>query len=184
MSERKGTGVMSKNTVIFDNDKLSAAIKKSGITMNKLSKLVLNRGDTYVSEALKYGRCNSEDLKKLCDFLDLNYDDMIVKVPENPVKEEVLPKPSEVVNLDALILGVNQLYQIEKQNGELLGQLVEQVRATNVKLSRFENLIGQMHVSTLAIKETAKDVENVMRENKSSVAGIAGRVRDLSQKFK
>lgn len=185
MSERKGTGMMNKDSINFDSKKLAEAVKKSGITMTKLSTMVLNRGVTYVSEALRDGRCKNEDLKKLCAFLDLNYEDIIiVEVPE-PKKEDVSVKtPSQVVNLDALILGVNQLYQIEKQNNEILGQIAEQIRATNAKLSRFENLLGQMHVNTLAVKENTKELENVMRENKSSVAGIAGRVRDLTQQFK
>lgn len=67
---------------------------------------------------------------------------------------------------------------------ELMKQLVEQVRVTNVKLGRFENLLGQMHANTIGIKDNTKELENVMRENKSSVAGIAGRVRDLAQQFK
>lgn len=186
MSTRRGTGTMNKDTVMFDSAKLSVAIKKSGITMAKLSTMVLNRGETYVSDALRYSRCKADDLKKLCDFLDLKCDDIIVPKEtdlENDKPAEV-KTPSQVINLDALILGINNLYQIEKGNAETMKQLLEQVRATNVKLGRFENLIGQMHAGTLAIKENTKEIENVMRENKSSVAGIAGRVRDLSQRFK
>lgn len=186
MSERKGTGIMRKETVVFDSDKLLAAVKSSKITRAKLSTMVLNRGDTYISDAIRDSRCNSEDLKKLCDFLDLKYDDIIV--PKETATEDDKPTevktPSQIVNLDALILGINNLYQIEKDNAEIMKQLLEQVRATNVKLGRFESLLGQMHVSMLAIKENTKDIEGVNRETKSSVAGIAGRVRDLTQQFK
>lgn len=186
MSERKGTGIMRKDTVIINSEKLLAAIKKSGVTMTKLSKLVLNRGETYISEALRNSRCTADDLKKLCDFLDLKYDDIIVpkEIATEDDKSTETKTPSQVVNLDALILGINNLYQIEKDNAETMKQLLEQVRATNIKLGRFENLFGQMHVSMLAIKENTKDIEGVNRETKSSVAGIAGRVRDLTQQFK
>ena len=184
MSTRKGTGTMSKDTVIINNDKLSAAIKKSGVTMTKLSKLVLNRGDTYISEDLRDSRCNGDALKKLCDFLDLKCDDIIV--PKETATEDdnstEIKTLSQVVNLDALILGINNLYQIEKDNAETMKQLLEQVRATNIKLGRFENLLGQMHANTIGIKDNTKELENVMRDTKSSVAGIAGRVRDIAQK--
>lgn len=186
MSTRKGTGIMSKDTVILNSEKLLAAIKKSGVTMTKLSKLVLNRGDTYISEALRDSRCKADDLKKLCDFLDLKYDEIVVPKETETKKDKPIEvkTPSQVVNLDALILGINNLYQIEKDNAETMKQLLEQVRATNIKLGRFENLLGQMHANTIGIKDNTKELENVMRENKSSVAGIAGRVRDLTQQFK
>ena len=177
--ERKGG--LKKDTVLIDSDKLLDAIKKSGITMTKLSTMVLGRGVTYISEALRDSRCNLGDLKKLCDFLDLKCDD-IVKTPETPAVADEQKAPAPTINLDALILGINNLYQIEKDNAETMKQLLEQVRATNVKLGRFENLLGQMHASTLGIKENVKEIEGLCRDTKSSVAGIAGRVRDIAQK--
>lgn len=179
MSERKGG--LKKDTVLIDSDKLLDAIKKSGITMTKLSTMVLGRGSTYISESLRDSRCSLADLKKLCDFLDLNCGE-IIKSPETPAVADEQKAPAPTINLDALILGINNLYQIEKDNAELMKQLVEQVRATNVKLGRFENLLGQMHASTLGIKENTKDIESLCRDTKSSVAGIAGRVRDIAQK--
>lgn len=179
--ERKGG--LKKDTVLIDSGKLLESIRKSGITMAKLSTMVLGRGSTYISESLRDSRCSLADLKKLCDFLDLNCSE-IIKSPETPAVADEQKAPVPTINLDALILGVNNLYQIEKDNAELMKQLVEQVRATNIKLGRFENLLGQIHANTIGIKDNTKELENVMRENKSSVAGIAGRVRDLSQKFK
>lgn len=179
MGERKGG--LKKDTVLIDSDKLLESIKKSGITMIKLSTVVLGRGATYISEALRDSRCSLADLKKLCDFLDLKYEG-IVKAPETPAVADEQKAPAPTINLDALILGINNLYQIEKDNAETMKQLLEQVRATNVKLGRFENLLGQMHANTIGIKDNTKELESVMRDTKSSVAGIAGRVRDIAQK--
>lgn len=180
MSERRGTGPMSKNTVMLNDVKLLTAIKKSGITMTKLSVMVLGRGNTYISEALRDKRCNKEDLMKLCSFLDLNYDDVVItEIP----KIEVEKTPSEVINLDALILGVNQLYQIEKANNELMTQMLEQMKVTNAKLARMENITGQTHANVIQIKDSIKESISVQREEKSSVATMSGRLKDIHSYF-
>ena len=176
--------VITDKMTYFKVEDVKKAIDASNIPMFKISTMILDMEQTYVSKALRDGKINKDKLKTLCDFFGLEYDKIATTpTPKADTVQKTVNTPSQVINLDALILGVNQLYQLEKTNSELMTQLLEQVRATNVKLGRFENLIGQMHAGTLAIKENTKEIENVMRENKSSVAGIAGRVRALSQRF-
>lgn len=175
---------ITERVTYFKVEPVKKAIEDSKIPMVKISTMILGMEQTYVSKSLRDGKINKDKFKVLCDFFGLEYDNLIITPIPKVVTEEKkeLPTPSQVINLDALILGINNLYQIEKDNAELMKQLVEQVRATNVKLGRFENLLGQMHASTLGIKENTKDIESLCRDTKSSIAGIAGRVRDIAQK--
>ena len=97
--------------VKVDADKLNSAIMKSGITKGKLSRMILNRDQSYLSNVSTKAvpTMNEADLKKLCEFLDLNMNDLIIE--ETPKVVKTMATPKDVVNLDALILGINQLYQ-------------------------------------------------------------------------
>lgn len=177
------TGTVTEKVTRFDAKKVDDALRAMKLGKNKLSTLVLGRDASYMSGAITSGKCNKDDLKKVCEFLSLDYDSIIITDNEIPKTEN--PKtPKEVVNFDALIIGVNQLYQIEKQNGEIMQNILQELKVSNTKTNRLENLIGQIHTNTISIKDNTKEIENVSRETKSGVMTIAGRVRDMLAKFK
>ena len=181
------TGTITEKVTRFDVETVEKALRKIGIPKNKISTMVLGRDASYLSNALCNEKCNKEDLKKLCEFLSLNYDSVIiVEAPE--VVEEKKPEPTktpkDVVNLDALIIGINQLYQIEKSNNVLLKDMLEQIKISNTKVGRLENVIGQIHTNIIVAKKDVDEIKSLVRETKSSTAIISGRVKDMLAKFK
>lgn len=178
MGRQKGT--LSENVVKFNSEIMQKAVKDSGVTMSKLSKLVINRDQTYVSKALTDGKCNKDDLKKLCEFLDVKYDDVIM------LDEATTTKPviGNNANLDLLIAGLNRLCEIEKANGEKLDNILTEIKSTNAKTNRLENALGQVVGNVIEIKNTENANNGLLKDLKSTGAVISGRLRDMVGKFK
>lgn len=178
MARQKGT--LSENVVKFNSEIVQKAIKDSGVTMSKLSKLVINRDQTYVSKALIDGKCNKDDLKKLCEFLDVKYDDVIMLDESTTVK----PVIGNNANLDLLVAGLNRLCEIEKANGEKLDNILTEIKSTNTKTNRLENALGQVVGNVIEIKNTENANNGLLKDLKSTGAVISGRLRDMVGKFK
>lgn len=178
MGRQKGT--LSENVVKFNSEIMQKAIKDSGVTMSKLSKLVINRDQTYVSKALTDGKCNKDDLRKLCEFLDVKYDDIIMLDEATTVK----PVIGNNANLDLLIAGLNRLCEIEKANGEKLDNILTEIKSTNTKTNRLENALGQVVGNVIEIKNTENANNGLLKDLKSTGAVISGRLRDMVGKFK
>lgn len=173
----------NRNYVPINTEEFFKKIKASGISASKLSKGVLKRDESYLTTVKTRGTMFEEDFNALCDFLSINPEDVTVKAEREVTHNEPIT-PSKAVNLDALILGINQLYQIEKSNNELIKEVVEQIKISNTKQSRLENVVGQIHTNLIIVKNTLDKIEPTIRDTKSSVVTIAGRVRDMLQKFK
>lgn len=173
-------GFTNDSMVKFNSDAIQKAIKDSSIPMNKLSKLVINRDPTYVSKAVADGKCNKEDLKKLCEFLDVKYDEVIMLDEETTVK----PKVGNDTNVDMLIVGLNKLCEIEAKNAEKLDLILTELKATNTKSNRIENALGQIVGNVIEIKNTENANNGLLKDLKSTGAVLSGRLRDLLGKFK
>lgn len=153
---------IAEKSTYFKTEALKKAIDDSHIPMIKISTMILGMEQTYVSKSLRDGKISKDKLKKLCDFFGLTYEDMIITpIPKKEPEVKEIKAPSDVVNLDALILGINQLYQIEKSNNELLSQLLEQMKVSNAKVNRLENVIGQIHTNVIQIKEDEKSLSEL-----------------------
>ena len=173
-------GVLTDKVVKFNSEIMQRAIKDSGITMNKLSRLVINRDPTYVSKAMNEGKCNKDDLKKLCEFLDVKYDEVIMLDESTATK----PVVGNDANIDLLIAGLNRLCEIEKANGEKLDAVLTEIKATNTKTNRLENALGQVVGNVIEIKNTENANNGLLKDLKSTGAVISGRLRDMVGKFK
>lgn len=174
------SGVLTDKVVRFNSEIMQKAVKDSGITMNKLSRLVINRDATYVSKALTDGKCNKDDLRKLCEFLDVNYDEVIMLDESTTVK----PVVGNDANIDLLIAGLNRLCEIEKANGEKLDNILTAIEATNAKTNRLENALGQIVGNVIEIKNTENANNGILKDLKSTGAVVSGRLRDMVGKFK
>ena len=77
-------------TSYFDTTVVENAIKICGITKQKLSTMVLDKDASYLSNALSNGKINTESLKKLCEFLSLEFDKTVVVMEDKytPQKEQ------------------------------------------------------------------------------------------------
>lgn len=157
---------------------LGEAIDNCKIPAIKLSTSVMGKGSTYISEMLRSGTSNPDALKKLCDFLSLDYT-KAVDIPSKAVEVD-----SSNINLDAVILGITQLYKIEQANNELMTEILQELKVANQKSARLEGIV-QTAVSSLAsMKINSDELKPVVREIKSSTATINGRVKDLISSFK
>ena len=180
--------INGKVMVGFDVKALKEAIDKINIAQGVVAKMVLGRDPSFISNSCTRGTMNKDDLKKLCEFLSLEYDKIIIK-PE-PKKEE--PKSEHPATsiahgqaVDTLIIGLNSLYEIEKQNNKLMQDILKELQINNTKTNRLENALGQIVSHTLVIRDTMNNsVVSYLRDTKSGVAVITGRMKDLLNKFK
>lgn len=178
-------------TVRLDGKKLDAVIRQiegdnyKGI---KISQFILHRDVSYYSKIIRNGVCNAEDFKTLCAYYELNEEDFIFNEPENNSNEttaKVKPiAPSSDKNVELLVVGLNKMYELEMNNQKLLNDLLTEIRATNVKMNRLENALGQIVSNSIEIKTTVSNDSGTIRDIKSGVAVTSGRLKDLLGKFK
>lgn len=167
-------------------DVLWSAIKGSGITAGNLATMVLNRDKSYLTTVKTRGTMVKEDLEKLCTFLSVNIDDVLIKEEKPVVKEPVKPASNQSANaqLDMLIVGLNKMYEAQRLQNETLNNLLIEVKAGNAKTNRLENALGQIIPNLIQIKTTVDNSRDLIRDIKSTGATISGRLRDLIGKFK
>ena len=174
---------ISDKVTRFNAEVVSEAINKCGIPKNKLSSMVLGRDQSYISNALAQQKCNKEDLKKLCEFISIDYESVVIEDTPQP-KEESKPTVGNNTNVDMLIVGLNKLCEIEAENGEKLDAILEQIKVTNTKTNRLENALGTAVSNIIEIKNTTNDNNSILKDLKSQGAVISGRLRDMVAKFK
>ena len=178
----------TKHNVKFDSKLLKEKIESNGIGPSKLSSLVLNRAPSYISQACLKESINADDLKKLCKFFDLDYDSLIIKDEPKPAPQKVSSKKETDYGdkLDIMLVGVNTLYETSTTTNELMRELIKELRAVSVKMDRIEkrvgsveNATGQLVAKSVSINEYFEGIEKNIRDAKSSLAIINGRVTDI-----
>ena len=170
--------------VQFNGEAVKLAIKKMGLTMDKLSTMVLGLDQSYVSKACIQGRIREEHLKKLCDFMSLDYDSVIIK-PEPP-KPEPKAEPQVTptsVSLETLVVGLNTVYEQHKETNGMLKELLVEIKALNVKQNRLENALGQIVSNSIAMKEHIVEMKEQNNYLKSQANITNGRLKDLVNVF-
>ena len=179
---------ITTKTVYFDTTAITEALKKTGLTKGKISTMLLGRDQSYLSNATINGKINADDLKKLCDFLSLDYDKTVVVIEESkdaPKKESaIVDAKNNSQQLDLLIVGINKMYETQKAQNELIGNLLVELKATNTKINRLENALGQIVSNAIEVKQNTQNELTAVKEIKSSCATISGRLRDMNSKFK
>lgn len=178
--------VVSDKCVNINASKIRGKIDSCGITMGNLSTMVLNCEGSYVSKSLNVGRFNIDKLTKLCEFLNLNVDDVIVqtveeKKPEKPV--EVKSDASISPQLETMIVGLNTIYETQRKMCELLEQVLTEIKCTNAKQNRLENALGQIVQNTIILKENTSKIVDTQNHLSSQANIVSGRTRDIVQAF-
>lgn len=175
----------NKVMVVFDVSTIKAAISKSSISQKVITKMVLNRDPSFLSNSYTRGTMNKEDLKKLCEFLSLDYDSVVVAQAETTPAKDKTTAIAHGQSIDTLIVGLNAIYEIEKENNKLLTDLLQELKVSNTKAGRFENIMGQVHSNILIMKESmSKDMIPYIRDTKTATATMSGRMKELLSKFK
>lgn len=142
----------------------------------KIAEFIMGYDKTYWSYMRKEKRCNVKGLNKLCSYYNLQPDDY--KAVAESIKPAETPK---AFNIDTVVIGLNQLYQIEKENNELMKQILEQIKVQNTKTNRLENALGQIVGNVVEIKDTTNGNNTLLRDLKSTGAVVSGRLRDIQQ---
>ena len=170
--------------VQFKGEELRSAIDKMGLTMNKVSTMILGLDQSYVSKACKQGSMNDIYLRKLCEFFSLDYDSIIIK-PEPPKLglEPVMPQNPTTAPLETLIVGLNTVYEQHKETNEILKELLVEIKALNVKQNRLENALGQIVSNSIAMKEHIVEMKEQHNYLKSQANITNGRLKDLVNVF-
>ena len=178
------SGYVSDKVTRFDSKAVETAIKKCGIPKGKLSTMVLGRDASYLSNATIQGKCNKEDLKKLCEFISLDYNAIVIVDEPKPQPAEKRQSVGNDANIDLLIVGLKNLCEIEQANGAKLDAILTEIRGTNTKLNRIENAVGQAVSNVIEVKNTTNANNTILKDLKSTGAVISGRLRDMVAKFK
>ena len=178
--------------VRFNTDIVKRRLSESGNSSIKLSTMLLNKSSNYISGSLDRGRMGEEELKKLCKFIDVKYEDVVIIPSEEPVKEPEAKSSSGNAGydyndkIDLLTVGVNTLYETQSDTNALLKDLIQELRATNTKLERMEKRInsietaaGQVVSKVIVANESHTEVSGHLREIKSTLAIVKGRTKDI-----
>lgn len=175
--------VATGTIVNIDADKLEThirAIEGDRFAGTRIAEFIMGYDKTYWTSMKRDKKCNVKALEKLCAYYNLNKEDYLVtEKPEEPKAVESKP-----VDIELLIAGLNKLYEVEKANGEKMDAIIEQLRISNTKSNRLENAVGQIVGNVIEIKNTENQNNGLIKDIKSSLAIVCGRLRDLLSKFK
>ena len=179
----------------FNAETVKEKILESGTSYAKLSTLVLDRSPSYIGNCLERGVMSEDELKKLCKFIDLKYNDVLIKdepKTKTPVKKEEksdaagVPAKDYSDKIDLLTVGLETLYTGQVETNKLLKELIQEIKVSNQKLERLEkkvntieNATGQTYTRSIAISEHTGNTNEHLREIKSTLATIKGRSTDI-----
>ena len=184
-------------TVKFNTKMLEEKLAENGISNRKLSSVVLDRSESYIRNCLDRELMGEKELRRLCLFLGVEYEDMLYvepeaveEIPVEEVKDNTAPSPANTNDyndkIDLLTVGINTLYEGQIETNELLKELIKEIKITNQKLERvekrvgsIENAIGQGVTKSIMILDKQNEIETHLRDAKSTLAIIKGRTTDI-----
>ena len=172
----------TKKFVVPNGDKIWEGIKKSGIAQDKLSVMVLGKNNGFISQSILRGTFDAEQLQKLCSFLGLEYEECIIKdVPKKREEPVVAEKKSTdaTPHLETLIVGMNTMYEMQKEYTEAIKELLVEIKALNQKQNRIENALGQIVQNTIILKENTSKIADSTNAVRSQMNLANGRLKDL-----
>lgn len=170
--------------VEVDSAVINEAVRRSGLDKGKLSTMLLNKNQSYISQSLSRGSFNIVELKRLCEFLGIEVDSVIKKSEPPLVVPEKSAETSDLgAKVETCIIGMGTLYEEQKKVTDLLSQMLVELKALNAKQNRLENALGQLVQNSIITKENVGKVLDVQNHLKSQANIISGRTRDLVQVF-
>ena len=188
-------------TVKFNVKMLEEKLAENGVSNGKLSSVVLDRSESYIRNCMDRELMGEKELKRLCLFLGVEFDDILYVEPEavEEISEEVVNEDTAPLTtgnhdyndkIDLLTVGVNTLYEGQCETNNLLKELIRELKITNQKLERvekkvnvIENAVGQTVSKTISMLDTQKDIESHIRDSKSTLAIIKGRTTDIMEEI-
>jgi len=172
--------------VIPNGEKIIESIKKSGISQDKLSTMVLGKNSAYISQSISRGSFDAENLKRLCEFLGVEYETCIVSdVPKKAETVELSTgENADVVPyIQTMVAGLNTMYNMQKEYIEsmksAIKELTEEIKSLNAKQNRLENALGQIVQSSLITKENTGKAVDTMSAVRSQMNMANSKLKEL-----
>lgn len=164
--------------VKFDSDKVRKMIKEKDISQQTIAELVLNVTSSAFYNYLTRGEMEKEKLIKLCKLIGTSIDNVMIDAP----KPEKIETTENGKTLETILLGLNQVFQMQKEYNETMKNLLIEIKALNTKQNRLENALGQIVVNTLGSRDNSEKMLGKMTDTNSTLNIISGRVKDMWKK--
>lgn len=184
--------VSDRKFVVPNGEKIWEGIKRAGITQDKLSTMVLGKNASYISQSISRGSFDAENLRKLCEFLSISYDECVVSEIKRAEKVELSTGENAdiVPYIQTLVAGLNTMYESQKEYAETMKQYVErvgvlikglsdEVKTINAKQNRLENALGQIVQNSLITKENTAKVSDSVSAVRSQLNIANNKLKEL-----
>lgn len=174
-------------TINVDGRKLDEAIRKiegKNYKGTKISTFILRKDFSYYSKVVRTGVCNKEVFNTLCNYYDLNEADYIITEPV-VVETEKKSETEVPATNEALITLLTNLYKVERDNGNILIEMLEEMEKLNKKLDNIPEItavVGQIEEHTQQTAECSVKSIATIGEIRSNVNILQGRVKDIAVK--
>ena len=120
--------------------KLDLVKASKGMSITKISTMILNRNESYITNCATRGKMNTTDYKKLCDLFNLDrlayiVDEEEIK-KELPQNENIITGITSIVNTLKLILAENKEIKYKLKNiEEMTKAMKDDAHKTNEKVN-------------------------------------------------
>lgn len=170
----------NKNKVKFNKEKLEAALKKNGISKNKIAVVALDRNTSFIYDCIKYNCMMPEDdLKKLSEYLGVSYEKFI-DMPE-PVEVTVKKEPEMLSHSDSelLVVGMNCILEDQKAMVKILSDILTEIKASNQKINRLEEKLNHIENASGASVSNLMQIKDNLKESKQQLDYIRSNSRTI-----
>lgn len=142
-----------------DSDYIRSRISLQQMSLTNISRFILGRSKGHLSDRLRIGDLNQEDIDKLYEYLvsaGVQISKKKMLIAEEPKKPETTPEATS----EALVLVLNNLYNI-------LNEIKAETKSTNALLRRIEakptggiskDVLNNLNSNVNAIKESTKQI--------------------------
>lgn len=152
--------------MIINGNKLKNDICKSGITTERLTK-ILEKSDTWLLQALRRNRIEEKSFQKLCIICDLDPTEYINDGKKNV--EEVKPADARHTNFEEHITKLNDLGGIQAETLKVL---------TDMRTAQGEALKALTRICEELILQT-----QILVDNKAAIGQMEKSVKDKTEKI-
>lgn len=151
----------NEKRVKFDGKRIADELKKRKIKQITASQFVMIKKQSYLTECISRGYISEESLKKLCGFLGIDVNSVIIKESEPEPKKE--PKQ---FNFEDLIVGLNSLYNLENKILAEIKAQNEILRGLSAKKSQDSEMLKNINSNLNANTEKVKAIFTDIHYNK------------------
>lgn len=168
------------DTVKINSELLKKDLDGVGISCNKISEMILNKGPGYLSDCFRRSGMSETNLNKVCSFFSLKAEDYILR--NKPKEEKETPATPEVatpvvgIDTSSLLAGLHAI------NETLKASLAMQTE-TRKKLNTLENALGKLVEGQAKMAELLDvdldSIDDTLGKVHSDLNIVNGRLKDI-----